>query len=64
MDDIIKLISSVGFPIVMCLLQWYDKRTAFDNNTKALETVKKSIDQNTEILFSLCNEISRFNNER
>lgn len=61
MDDIIKLISSVGFPIVMCLLQWYDKRTAFDNNTKALETVKKSIDQNTEILLSLCNEISRFN---
>lgn len=64
MDDIIKLISSVGFPIVMCLLQWYDKRTAFENNTKALETVKKSIDQNTELLLSLCNEISRFNNER
>lgn len=46
MNEILVAISTVGFPIVMCLLQWWDKRTimkditdAVNNNTQAMNCI-------------------------
>lgn len=67
MDDIIKLISTVGFPIVMCLLQWWDKRTTLDNNTRAIDNIETAINhveiaiaKNTEMITSLSSAITNF----
>lgn len=57
MENITQFISTVGFPIVMCLLMWYDKRTTLAQNAKAIEELKEVIDRNTEVTQSLQNLI-------
>lgn len=57
MKDLMQFISTVGFPIVMCLLMWYDKRTTLAQNAKAIEELKEVIDRNTEVTQSLQNLI-------
>lgn len=57
MDTIYQLISNLGFPIVMCLLMWYDKRTTLAQNAKAIEELKEVIDRNTEVTQSFQNLI-------
>lgn len=50
MNDVMTIITQVGFPIAMCLLMmWYIKdltssfKTSIDNNTKAIENLEKVI---------------------
>lgn len=42
----VELISTVGFPIVMCLLM-------YQNNTKTIEKLQSSIDNNTQAITEL-----------
>lgn len=53
MENITQLIGSVGFPIVMALLMWYDKVTTLKENAKALNELSKAIEQNTLVTQSL-----------
>ena len=53
MEHITQLIASVGFPIVMALLMWYDKVTTLKENAKALNELSKAIEQNTIVTQSL-----------
>lgn len=53
MENITQLIASVGFPIVMALLMWYDKVTTLKENAKALNELSKAIEQNTLVTQSL-----------
>lgn len=39
--NIVQYISTVGFPIVMCLWFMFRMETVIKNNTKALENIKK-----------------------
>lgn len=52
MDQIIQLISNVGFPIAMCvMLFWYinhtmkDIKVAIENNTKVVELLNDRINK-------------------
>lgn len=57
MEHITQLIASVGFPIVMALLMWYDKITTLKENAKALNELSKAIEQNTLVTQSLYQSI-------
>ncbi len=46
MSDTVSAISSVGFPIVACLILFYFNKIEIEN-------LKKSIDNNTKVLESL-----------
>lgn len=58
MENITQLIGSVGFPIVMALLMWYDKVTTLKENAKALNELSKAIEQNTLVTQSLHQSIT------
>lgn len=45
-QEILSAISTVGFPIVMCLLM-------YQNNSKTLEKLQSSIDNNTKAIEEL-----------
>lgn len=62
--DIVTIIQSVGFPIVMCLaMGWYvkytedkhreDRNGQNERHAREIETVSKTIENNTEALRSL-----------
>lgn len=68
MSDIVTIISSLGFPIVMCgLLAWYVYQTTQNNrndinklNEKYQEQIVKmteTINNNTNIMQKLCEKI-------
>lgn len=50
MDAITQLISTVGFPIVMCLLMYFQ-------NKNTIENMKSSIDENTKALKELLQKL-------
>ena len=73
-QTIIQMISSVGFPIVMCLLMMYYIKYREDKNTETTkelnkahteemmmfkDEMKKSLDNNTEALNRLAEKLSR-----
>lgn len=45
-NTVVQVISTVGFPIAMCLLVYYQ-------NEKTLETLKETINNNTMVLKEL-----------
>ena len=49
-NAILTAISTVGFPIVMCLIIFYQ-------NEKTIETLKTTIDNNTSIIKELITKI-------
>lgn len=57
MNELISFISTIGFPIAMCLLLWYDKVTSIKENAKALNELSKAIEQNTLVTQSLYQSI-------
>lgn len=57
MNDLVSFISTIGFPIAMCLLLWYDKVTSIKENAKALNELSKAIEQNTLVTQSLYQSI-------
>ena len=61
MQELVQIISSIGFPIVFCLLMW----RYFSEQSKQLQEVitdfKVTIMENNRLLTYLCNN---FNHER
>lgn len=52
MGDIVSAISAVGFPVVICLLMWYE-------NTKNQQTLTELVKNNTEVITKLTEKIDR-----
>lgn len=40
---VVSIIMNVGFPIAMCLLLWWDKRTVIKQNSEALEQMNIAV---------------------
>lgn len=66
MNDITQTISTVGFPIAMCLLLWWDKKVTVDANTQAINNIKmalahveSALNQNSEMISLLTNSIDK-----
>lgn len=53
MSDIATLISTVGFPIAMCLLMWYQNSELTKTHKEETNELKKAIENNTVILTEL-----------
>lgn len=50
MNESIQIISSVGFPIFMCLLLLKVMKENEENNTKIIDNLRETINKNTIIL--------------
>ncbi len=66
MNDITQAISTVGFPIAMCLLLWRDKKVTVDANTQAINDIKMALvhveaalNQNSDMIALLTNSINK-----
>lgn len=53
MSDVATLISTVGFPIAMCLLMWYQNNELSKTHKEETTELKKAIENNTVILTEL-----------
>lgn len=53
MSDIATLISTVGFPVAMCLLMWYQNSELTKTHKEETSELKKAIENNTIILTEL-----------
>lgn len=59
MNDIVQIITTVGFPIAMCLLMaWYIKY-AEDKHKAEIDQLRTVIEQNTVALTKLCERIGK-----
>lgn len=63
MNDIITAISTVGFPIVMCLLMWYmnDKQDA--RHREEVEKITEAVNNNTIAITKLVDRMEYNKNE-
>lgn len=52
-QDIATLIGSYAFPIVMCLLLWSGMSERDKQHKEEMDTMRKSIDENTTVLKEL-----------
>lgn len=57
MDAITQLISSVGFPIVCCILLWYQSFKDQERHAKLYDDLKTAVDNNTEVITKLIERI-------
>lgn len=55
MKDISDFISSVGFPIVVCLLMIYQQQKMSDSYIEIVESLKELINDNTKAISLLIN---------
>lgn len=53
MEEIVKVISSVGFPIAMCLLLFWNMKTEQETHKSEVIELKEVIGKNNEILAGL-----------
>lgn len=57
MNDIVQVITTVGFPIAMCLLMaWYVKYVE-DKHKNEIDNLRTVIEQNTIALTKLCERL-------
>lgn len=55
--EIINMVSTVGFPIAMCLmLSWYVKITN-DSYRNDIKSLQQSIDNNTEVMNKIIDKL-------
>ena len=52
-EDVVQIISTVGFPIAMCLLLFWNMKQEQDTHKQEVLELKDVISRNTEILASL-----------
>lgn len=52
-QDIATLVGSYAFPIVMCLLLWSGMADRDKQHKEEMDTMRKSIDENTTVLKEL-----------
>lgn len=53
MSDIATMVSTLGFPIAMCLLMWYQNSELTKTHKEETNELKKAIENNTVILTEL-----------
>lgn len=53
MSDIVTMVSTLGFPIAMCLLMWYQNSELTKTHKEETNELKKAIENNTIILTEL-----------
>ena len=63
MKDISDFISSVGFPIVVCLLMIYQQQKMSDSYIQIVESLKELINDNTKAITLLINR-AKENNDK
>lgn len=57
MQDVVSIISTVGFPIAMCLaLMWYVKDLSHNHDVETDKFVE-SLNKNTVVLQKLCDKL-------
>lgn len=54
---ITSLISSVGFPICMCIFLFWAIGKLDDRHTEEVEKLRTSVDNNTKALLKLCQKL-------
>lgn len=52
-EDVVQIISTVGFPIAMCLLLFWNMKQEQDTHKSEVMELKDVISRNNEILASL-----------
>ena len=52
-EDVVQIISTVGFPIAMCLLLFWNMKQEQDTHKQEVMELKDVISRNNEILASL-----------
>lgn len=57
MDTLIQLISSVGFPIAMCVYTMYTMGKMTDTHKEEISKLSDTIDNNTKAINELSNKI-------
>lgn len=62
MKDISDFISSVGFPIVVCLLMIYQQQKMSDSYIEIVESLKELINDNTKAISLLINRAKENDN--
>lgn len=50
MSDIVTAISTVGFPIVMCLLMWYMNEKQDTRHKEEVDRMTEAVNNNTMVL--------------
>ena len=50
MNEILQNIGTFGFPVVMCLLVWYDNRKLGDKMTELVQANTKAMVELTEVI--------------
>ena len=58
-EDIIKLINGVGFPIVVCIALFWSNQTSVNSQQVLLTEFKETIRNNTDALNSLSNKLDQ-----
>lgn len=54
---ITQLISSVGFPICMCIFLFWAIGKLDDRHTEEVEKLRTSVDNNTKAMLKLCQKL-------
>lgn len=63
MDVLIQLISSVGFPIAMCVYTMYTMQKMNEQHREEISKLSDTIDNNTKAINDLALELTRKENE-
>lgn len=53
MDTVTQLVSTLGFPIVMCLIMFKYMQEESENHKKEVDALKDSLQENTVVLADL-----------
>lgn len=61
-NTVVQLISSVGFPIVMCLMMAYYIKTINQSYREDIKGIQKSIDNNTAVIDKLIERLEVHDN--
>lgn len=63
MKDVSDFISSVGFPIVVCLLMIYQQQKMSDSYIEIVESLKELINDNTKAISTFINNAKENNKQ-
>lgn len=53
-SDLTQLISTVGFPIVMCLWLVYSQQKIAEKHEEEVDKLRETVENNTKVMIKLC----------
>lgn len=53
-NDIVTLISNLGFPVVVCIALFYYMNKQQDRHNSETDKLSETVQQNTQVLTELC----------